>query len=89
MMADLLGAKPYGTESGRWAEHCIQGFRLLNTFKAHSDKRQIESLLNRNGFSGLSELGEAEVDDLTRSSMGWRRSVLPEWRLRTNMRGPS
>lgn len=33
--------------------------RPVNTFKAHSDKRQLEALLNRNGFSGLSELGEA------------------------------
>jgi hypothetical protein len=28
-------------------------------FKAHSDKGQFEELLNRNGFSDLSELGEA------------------------------
>jgi hypothetical protein len=60
MMTRLHGAKPCGTESaGPNAVLRLEGFRLLNTFKAHSDKGQLEALLNRNGLSGLSELGEA------------------------------
>jgi len=35
MMTGLHGAKPYRTESGRWAEHCIQ---IGKAFKALSDK---------------------------------------------------
>jgi hypothetical protein len=36
----------------------LEGFRRLNTFKAHSDKRQLQAVLNRNGFSDLSELAQ-------------------------------
>jgi hypothetical protein len=75
-------------EGNRTLVFSLEGFRRMNTFKAHSDKRQLEALLNRNGFSGLSELGEAPRSTPSpRSSMGWRRSALPERCLRTNMRG--
>jgi hypothetical protein len=54
----------------------LEGFRRLNTFKAHSDKMRLEALLNRNGFSGLSELGEAnQVDALTPLIMGWLEAI--------------
>ena len=36
----------------------LEGFRRLNTFKAHSDKRQLKALLNRNCFFCLSELAQ-------------------------------
>lgn len=49
----------YGGSRGDGVRDGLEGFRRLNTFKAHPDKRQLEALLNRNGFSGLSELGEA------------------------------
>jgi hypothetical protein len=34
----------------------LEGFRPLNTFKAHSDKWQLKTQLKRNIGSGLSEL---------------------------------
>jgi hypothetical protein len=64
----------------------LEGFRRLNTFKAHSDKRQLEALLNRNGFSGLSELEEASTPSPAHP-WGGGGEFLPERRLRTNMRG--
>ena len=39
----------------------MEGFRRLNTFKANSDKGQLEALLSRNGFSRMSESEETDA----------------------------
>jgi hypothetical protein len=68
----------------------LEGFRQLNTFKAHSDKKAALSAIEPQWLFSLVRIGRStQVDALTRSSMGWRRSVLPERRLRTNKRRPS
>jgi hypothetical protein len=56
----------------------LEGFRRLNTFKAHSDKRQLKALLNRNGFSGLSELAQVPRSPLTPLIDGLETVSLPE-----------
>jgi hypothetical protein len=45
-------------EGNRTLVFSLEGFRRLNTFKAHSDKRQLKALLNRNCFFCLSELAQ-------------------------------
>jgi hypothetical protein len=51
---EIIGAG----EGNRTLVFSLEGFRRLNTFKAHSDKRQLYAVLNRNGFSGVSELAQ-------------------------------
>jgi hypothetical protein len=53
----------------------LEGLRRLNSFKAHSVKRQIQPLLSSNRFSGLSELAQARKLPFTPLIRGLEASV--------------
>ena len=61
MLTGLHGAKPYGTESRRWAEHCIQIGRVsaAEYFQGSFGQKVPQSAIEPYWLSDLSELAPA------------------------------
>jgi hypothetical protein len=57
----LVIEKDYHPVYSSEAYFSLEGCRRLNTFKVHSDKTYLRALLNRKGFSNLSEPGQTHI----------------------------